>query len=281
MIVIFSDVHAVAAGLNALKRKIRGFPNLILWCLGDVVGYGHEPVAMFESLDELWQFASAWVWLRGNHDHFLIEWWQSLNQGGIDLPSELQTWARHPCSYSQEKEHQRQLAEYPARLTILSALKPIANPYEGVYLAHGQYSDNDRVALLDYATDSAASIKIQMSWFAKQPHLTRPALLATGHSHVYGLWSYRWSTQQVEEQPILFDKRYYLERDPDLTWIINPGSITFPRSTTRRRIATFVYLEWQVPRPSVIFERIQFNVTPIQIALRTNPCNFHQQLPTE
>ena len=60
---IFSDVHGNLESLNAVLEELARQGMDRLWCLGDIVGYGANPVECVEEVRE-----AAQVAILGNHD---------------------------------------------------------------------------------------------------------------------------------------------------------------------------------------------------------------------
>ena len=66
MFAILSDIHANLAALQAVLADISQFPVEAIYCLGDVIGYGPDPI-------ECLQIAQRWpVVLRGDHENFIL-----------------------------------------------------------------------------------------------------------------------------------------------------------------------------------------------------------------
>lgn len=62
MIAILSDIHANLEALEAVLADIERFPVEAIYCLGDIVGYGPDPIPCL-------QYAMKWpVVLLGNHE---------------------------------------------------------------------------------------------------------------------------------------------------------------------------------------------------------------------
>ncbi|GBE05171.1 MAG TPA: metallophosphoesterase [Nitrospirae bacterium] len=64
---VISDVHANLEALNAVIKKIREEHIDRLWFLGDIVGYGPDPLKCIETLEK-----EADVLIAGNHDQAAI-----------------------------------------------------------------------------------------------------------------------------------------------------------------------------------------------------------------
>jgi len=62
-IAILSDIHANLEALESVLRKIDGSAIDELWCLGDIVGYGADPLACIKLVQE-----NCSLVIKGNHD---------------------------------------------------------------------------------------------------------------------------------------------------------------------------------------------------------------------
>jgi predicted phosphodiesterase len=63
MFAVLSDIHANIEALSAVLADIARHPVSAIYCLGDIVGYGPDPVACLER-------AMTWnVTILGNFDH--------------------------------------------------------------------------------------------------------------------------------------------------------------------------------------------------------------------
>jgi diadenosine tetraphosphatase ApaH/serine/threonine PP2A family protein phosphatase len=65
--IIFSDVHGNLEALHAALKFIEGYPDAMIYSLGDIVGYGANPR---ECISEIKKIAHAS--LAGNHEHAVI-----------------------------------------------------------------------------------------------------------------------------------------------------------------------------------------------------------------
>lgn len=72
-IAIISDIHGVKVALDAVledieKKRLKGPGVDQIWCLGDTVGYGPEPLACLKTVRE-----SCGEVLRGNHEDYAVQ----------------------------------------------------------------------------------------------------------------------------------------------------------------------------------------------------------------
>ena len=68
-IAIVSDIHSNMAALNAVLEDIRIQKVEAIYCLGDVVGYGPEPI---EAMSTIIKVCEGGRMIAGNHDHAVI-----------------------------------------------------------------------------------------------------------------------------------------------------------------------------------------------------------------
>ena len=147
---IISDVHANEAALRAVLTDAADEQVEKIICLGDVLGYGPEPVAALELV-----YRRAHVCLAGNHDdavcgRFPVEDFTDFAAAAV---------ARHRAAITHEAK------DWLAHL-------PYTCEFEGFACAHGDFSDPQHFNYVLEAEDAVAS------WEAR-----REQLLFVGHSH--------------------------------------------------------------------------------------------------
>ena len=81
---IISDIHSNLEALNAVLEEIAHLPVEVIYCLGDIVGYGPDPD---ECVKEI--FSRCRAVIRGNHDKAVA--------GLIDLEWFNRSPGRPPC----------------------------------------------------------------------------------------------------------------------------------------------------------------------------------------
>jgi diadenosine tetraphosphatase ApaH/serine/threonine PP2A family protein phosphatase len=145
---LFSDIHANVQALDAclVHSRLQGAKQ---WAfLGDLVGYGGDPVAV---LDQIQQLAGHGAWVvQGNHDAMAV----SPPQKSARLGEATARWTHDQLS--------------PAHRQFLDTL-PLTVASEGVFLVHAsaeapsqwRYVDDARAAMasLDAATAARADVR--------------------------------------------------------------------------------------------------------------------------
>jgi diadenosine tetraphosphatase ApaH/serine/threonine PP2A family protein phosphatase len=218
-VLVLSDIHANLTALDAVLEDARarvaadeGFDSV--WCLGDLVGYGPDPNACIQRVQEL----SNLVCLIGNHDQAAL--------GQIPLSRfnrdarQVAEWTRHELS----PENREYLASLPNHTVI-----------EDFTLAHG----SPRQPVWEYILDNyTADVNFDM--------LPTPYCLV-GHSHLPLVF------ERDGDGPCLLHLLMTWEHPLALRpkMILNPGSVGQPRDMDPR--AAYAILDtdagqWQLHR---------------------------------
>ncbi len=188
---IISDVHANEAALRAVLTDAVDEQVEKIICLGDVLGYGPEPVAALELV-----YRRAHVCLAGNHDdavcgRFPVEDFTDFAAAAV---------ARHRAAITPEAK------DWLAHL-------PYTCEFEGFACAHGDFSDPKNFNYILEAQDAVAS------WDARKEQL-----LFVGHSHQPCIF-----VLGASGTPHRIDAADFTLEDGK-RYIVNPGSVGYPRS---------------------------------------------------
>jgi len=187
---IVSDLHANLAAWQTVLTDIADLKADKIICLGDVTGYGPNPVEVLESV-----YRVVNVTLLGNHDAAVC--------------GKLSTDTFSPRAATAVARHREQLA--PAALAWLGQL-PLTHDEPSFRCAHGDFSDP---AAFRYIVDPEDA---RPSWQA-----TTEQLLFVGHSHLPGIYVIGDSGVPHFVNPCDF------ELEAGKRYIINPGSVGYPR----------------------------------------------------
>jgi diadenosine tetraphosphatase ApaH/serine/threonine PP2A family protein phosphatase len=189
---LISDVHSNLAAFEAVLRDAGQFD--VIWCLGDMVGYGPEPNECVARLREY-----PHLCLAGNHD------WAVL--GKLDIRG-FNTDARVANEWTQG-------VISPAARAYLQNLPPqrIEQDYT---LAHG----SPRQPIWEYIIDPLTA---ELNFPAFKTHVC-----LVGHTHVPICFYLPDSSDDhlCEPRPPRYDQRIALTSG---RWIVNPGSVGQPR----------------------------------------------------
>ena len=190
---VLSDIHANLTAFEAVLADAGRFD--VIWCLGDVIGYGPDPNECVARLREY-----AHLCLSGNHD------WAAL--GKLDLRG-FNTDARISTEWTT-----KHLA--PAARAYLQALPP-SRIEAGYTLAHG----SPRQPIWEYILDPLTA---QHNFSAFDT-----TICLVGHTHIpamFHLPNRSASSQACEPHSPLWRQPVRLNSG---RWIVNPGSVGQPR----------------------------------------------------
>jgi predicted phosphodiesterase len=199
MLVAFvSDIHGNLEAFEAVLGDVSAKGAERLVCLGDVVGYGPDPVACVSLVQ-----GRADLWLRGNHD-----------RGA--LPEE-RAYRKMFRGEAREALDWTEAALDEASLRSLRSLAPSASEEWGL-AAHGTLSDPMRYTNQPWEARDAL---VEAANWRPRPGLP---LLWVGHTHLplitglSGAWAaeVQWS----------YGERVHLAGG---WWLLNPGSVGQPR----------------------------------------------------
>ncbi|GAB1484787.1 metallophosphoesterase family protein [Treponema sp.] len=195
---VIADIHANLAAFKAVLSDSSGKRDIIL-CLGDLVGYGPDPNACVELALE-----QCAVVLAGNHD--------LAASGRMDTRS-FSKHAREAMNWTRTK-----IA--PGLQEELSLL-PSITEYEGILLSHGSPSDPVWSYILS-AEDAALAFESRDF-----------RLCLFGHSHVPSAFSQQSKKNLFQGEHkaigILYGEAPSSIATNKKRWLINPGSVGFPR----------------------------------------------------
>lgn len=191
---ILSDIHGNLEALEAVLADAASAADGVL-CLGDVVGYGADPVACLETVAARAQAITA-----GNHEHGVA--------GLLDLG-----WFNPYARAAAEWTHDRLGDD---RRHYVAAL-PLVVEVDDATLVHASPRNPEEWDYLVSAEDGYAAFPA----FATR-------LCFVGHSHQPGVWSL--GSVGPEHAPGAVDVRM----EPGRRYIVNVGSVGQPRDRDPR-----------------------------------------------
>jgi diadenosine tetraphosphatase ApaH/serine/threonine PP2A family protein phosphatase len=240
MLAVISDIHANYDALMAVFGAINRLEVESVICLGDLVGYGPEPVACVDAVRERCE-----VTLCGNHDFALVygaddfnpaarsslEYHRRLLMPRIDRPS---TKARERWEF---------LKNLPKRYVRGEVLFVHASPRNPVaeYLR--------KIDVLLGMADKLNENFAQVDW-----------LCFVGHTHRTGVITQDLKFLEPDDTGGTF------RAQPHQKAIINPGSVGQPRDRDAR--ASFVTL---TDEGEITFHRVAYDVQAVAAKMATMP----------
>jgi diadenosine tetraphosphatase ApaH/serine/threonine PP2A family protein phosphatase len=221
---VLSDVHANLEALDAVLAASAGQWDQVL-VLGDLVGYGADPIAVVERVQAL----PVAALVRGNHDKVAC---------GLAPVESFNHVARQAIEWTADRlsdDTRRWLAAMPEGPAIVDDLTQIC---------HGAPTDED--AYLFDENDVAQALTA----------LARPVCLF-GHTHVPS--AFRIGAT-VEAMLPLRGERCVVRLDPGARYLLNCGAVGQPRDSDPR--AAFGLLDTQVR--SLMIARVAYDIQRAQ-----------------
>ena len=265
---ILSDIHANQAALESVLTATKGRYDVI-WCLGDVVGYGPRPNECVEMMRDL-----AAICVMGNHDLAV------LGKPGMDVEA-FNPYAQQAVLWTREMLKQENMA-YLANLPD-KPVRPVDN--DSLLLTHA----SPREPVSEYIMTPS----IAMENFG----VFREGICLVGHTHKPVI--YRWRLHE-ELYTEVFDDFYsdadefegtaithpvatvdslqppigsavQLDYSDQLRLIINPGSVGQPRDNDVRAAYAILDLDawtWRYERVPYPIELTQNQMRAAQLPKR-------------
>lgn len=250
-VLILSDIHANLVALETVLNATEGRYD-VLWCLGDVVGYGPRPNECVEMMRE-----RAALCVMGNHD------WAVLGRTGIDV-EDFNPHAREAVLWTREVL----VAENRAYLEQLPYTPVHPQTADSLILTHA----SPREPVLEYILTPSIAME-NFAEFSEQ-------ICLVGHTHKPAI--YRWrlheeveiagQSAETEQERVAtvellrpqVGSVLKLDTSPRLRLIINPGSVGQPRDNDVR--AAFAILDLEAK--TWLYERVPYPIELTQNQMR-------------
>ncbi|HUA00139.1 MAG TPA: metallophosphoesterase family protein [Candidatus Aquilonibacter sp.] len=223
---ILSDIHANLTALETALDAAKGRWDKAV-CLGDLVGYGPDPN---EVIDRIRAISSATI--RGNHDKAIA---------GIVEAEEFNPVARNAVLWTRQQLR-------PENRVYLENLPKGPLTVDGFSLVHGAIYDEDEYVL---------SPSLALDGLRNSPS----AVTFFGHTHLQGGFALRGEdVVLLHFRPSGGNDFSTFTIEPDVTYLLNPGSIGQPRDGDPRAGFAIADLEKQ----TVEFWRVPYNIEDVQ-----------------
>jgi predicted phosphodiesterase len=216
---IVSDLHANWHALEAVLADAEGKYERIV-CCGDIVGYNPQPGQV---LDWVRQRCAAVI--RGNHDKVIagLENWDWFN----DVAQAAARWSIGELS-PEQLDYLRQLPQGPV-------------PVDGFQIWHGSPADEDEYITMPIeAAPRFAQIAGTLGFF--------------GHTHLQGGFFSKFGRVGMISQVRSREREQFLQLEPDVVYMINPGSVGQPRDHDPRA----AYVLYDSEQRLVTFRRVAY-----------------------
>jgi diadenosine tetraphosphatase ApaH/serine/threonine PP2A family protein phosphatase len=208
---LLGDIHGNTEALDTVLKAIRDNKADKIVCLGDIVGYGAEPVKCLETIMDLKCDVIA-----GNHD------WAAVGKLSIDC---FNAYAKAAAIWTREQLTQ-------AHKDFLSNL-PLTITYEHFAVAHGTFHQPEAFNYIQTVFDAQQSFAALKELGAKLGFL--------GHSHV--------PVGFFDTDPITYTLDQEIPIDDEVTVIVNAGSVGQPRDENSK--ASFAMLDTETKQVAI------------------------------
>lgn len=266
-ILVLSDIHA---NIFALDAVLKDAPSCdAIWFLGDLVGYGANPVETYEKMKQAFGDHDRYsVWLAGNHERILKK----------------EDTERFSNSEQVDRRHFEEVLGFKmdAETDFSSILLEEANVRKGVCVSdwvffptHSSYADpNDDYRYLYPWLEYPGYAKEFRDEFDSLPgNPLQSRCLLYGHTHVPTLVRAQQKANgdvDLEATRILPFATYAL--DKGCSWFINPGSVGLPSDKDPR--ASYVVIDLSSEDIAVTFYRVDYSINDALRAMSMQGYDF-------
>lgn len=231
-VAVVSDIHSNTEAFLTVLAAIDEMKVDRIYCLGDIVGYGPNPVEIVNIVRD-----RVHACILGNHDEAVIDEPRYFNR----IPYEAIMWTKVQFSYGQEEN-----------LQYLASLPPILRE-SGMVFTHGLLDNN--MCYVD-STDDLMMIFDGME--------TQDFICFGGHSHFPSVWVLgEDELKPIESEP---GKEITLGPEIQKVWA-NVGSVGQPRDGDPR--ASF--MTWDTTERTLVHHRIDYDLKETMNKIRHIP----------
>ncbi len=218
---IVSDIHANWSALQAVLKHAEGEYQQII-CCGDLVGYNARPKQVVD-----WTASNCAAVIRGNHDKVVagkekLEWFN-------EVAKRAALWTMTALD-PEQLAYLRNLQQGPVRL-------------EYFHIWHGSPRDED-----EYITNTREAAEC-FSYFELP-------LAFFGHTHVQGGFFLTGGKVGTIAPIGRKNQERVLELQPDLFYMVNPGSVGQPRDGDPRA----AYVLYNSDAKTIVYRRVTYSI---------------------
>ncbi|MCR5504454.1 MAG: metallophosphatase family protein [Elusimicrobiaceae bacterium] len=229
---VLSDIHANYEALMAVLKKAEELGAVAYVFCGDLVGYGPDPERCTQAVKKLKNFLGV----MGNHDYALT----------------------HKDAYDWFSDYAKISLRYTLKNlsdSSLTFINTFHKSFQGIHFAavHGSFVD----PLRDYL--------LSANQFMRNLPLWKGSLAFVGHSHIPFIMSY--SPELNNNKPkidVFLGKDVTIKMQPNVRYIINPGSIGQPRDANC--LASFGLVDTKQSTFRLV--RVEYNIAAVQRRMR-------------
>lgn len=267
---ILTDIHANYQALTAVDndvRQLRHEREIKYWFLGDLVGYGPNPVDCIKWLRGKDRVGKELVhrvgnrWVPGNHDEWLDpSWCLKEDDMSVDAFFSL-TEHRKVLAERENERHGTWFMEQVQQAVVDEARSLVVEEFEELTAVFIHASVSPLLRRTTYLKPWEKQI-IEAEFMALSKEVdsqTETTVLLSGHTH-FPMWATQLE-RGIELQSIAYERPLPL---PKSTSLINPGSVGQPRDGDPR--AAYAILDTEAK--TIEFRRVEYDVVATMKELR-------------
>ncbi len=225
-IAIISDIHGNLSALESVLKDIAANGAREIWCLGDIVGYGPQPLECWRLIEQ-----KCSVIIMGNHE-------KALAPGGGE---KFNARARRAIDWTRDKLlAEAGGEELVAKLTSL----PTTLEKGEILFVHGSPREPTDEYLMPRDCRNTLKMRPQFEALARYGFV--------GHTHLPGVMEP--DQDFVRPEDMFLGKIYALDYEAGVKAIINVGSVGQPRDRDPR--SCYVLFDGD----SVVYRRVEYDV---------------------
>jgi predicted phosphodiesterase len=195
VVALISDIHANLEALEAVLEDISDQKADRVWCLGDIIGYGCDPVACLEKIQD-----SCQIMLMGNHEYAAL---------GLIGGDYLNEYAQHSLDWTMTVLTDHEIGMI-ADLSLSSSQRECL-------LVHSSPHRPDEWHYVLAASDAQVAFADFEQW-----------LCFHGHTHLPMIFSL------APDGKVRGQAGHDVDPDPENRYLINVGSVGQPRDNDPR-----------------------------------------------
>lgn len=262
-VALLSDIHANVSALNAVLEDAGLQEVQAVWVLGDLLGYGPDPVDVVKRLREVASYLPFRA-IAGNHDAYLL---------GCRRPSDLSEEVQrvlwlHEQVLKREWDvwtwYQNQVCDKDKGCQELKTWQEDNVLWVFSHAGIERTRDgelkpaSDRHYPLCWQRDFLHWLYYPLEEYGEG---IKRRIVLTGHTHVPSMVIVREGEEGIEWREALLQYEEPLPLFPkgSLATVINPGSVGQPRDGDKR--ASYAILDWE--QEQLVFRRVPYDVDSV------------------
>ena len=222
-IAIISDIHANLEALTAVMEDIQRQNITSIYVLGDIVGYGVDPMSCLSCLQQ-----HEMICVQGNHDYMAA---------ANKYPSTVSSMAKQSLEWTRKSLSTKSI-KYLLHLPLIQKIT------DDIVITHASLYQPEKWHYIKEGHDD-----VILNHFASQ----MSPICCVGHTHIPNIIQKDNQTQAITHLPITDSS---IKLNLEHQYIINPGSVGFSRDKDYR--ASYVTINISDNEAHIDFHRVDY-----------------------